>query len=381
MITRFSDIIHEWMGWCPNAPALRTDPAVLVAQAETVYAKRPDGSGSAGRSGRVRLGVSIAAGSLKTLARNRQLLWFTLLAGLVLAGNIIGQSALRYIGWTMRPDIIVSYALDFLIEFATLFCLVFLLAGLVLSVSSKKEGSASFFVDLAGAKKYLKAIFLWSVVLALAGMLLFRIWFYFFVWLPLELRFLNIFGPFSFITSTLSQFPFNWTLDWNMFTELPGYGGRSLLLWIYPFGFMEALIFSAINLLLFVLTPFVVPLIVLEQKTIKEAVVGSFAMMKKTWAEVAACALFLGVVVSGVFLTYLIVQAASGMVSPYETVTFHPTDMWIALGFLYNLALLTFVFVVATVGGIATLDLYKIGKNDGISCKPGGNYQKPEPAS
>ena len=53
-------------------------------------------------------------------------------------------------------------------------------------------------------------------------------------------------------------------------------------------------IFSAINLLLFVLTPFVVPLIVLEQKTLREAVVGSFAMMKKTWAEAAACAVFLG---------------------------------------------------------------------------------------
>ena len=79
----------------------------------------------------------------------------------------------------MQPDIIVSYGLDFFIEFATLFCLVFLLAGLVLSISSKKDGSASFFEGLAGAKKYLKAIFLWSVVLALAGMLLFRIYFYF----------------------------------------------------------------------------------------------------------------------------------------------------------------------------------------------------------
>ena len=100
-----------------------------------------------------------------------------------------------------------------------------------------------------------------------------------------------------------------------MLTEIPGYGGRSLLLWIYPFGFMETLEFSAINLLLFVLTPFVVPLIVLEQKTLREAVAGSFAMMKKTWAEAVACAVFLGVIVSGVFLTYLLIQAASGIIS------------------------------------------------------------------
>ncbi|MCX6682616.1 MAG: hypothetical protein NTY71_06490, partial [Methanoregula sp.] len=257
---------------------------------------------------------------------------------------------------------------DFLIEFATLFCLVFLLAGLVLSISSKKEGSASFFVELAGAKKYLKAIFLWSIVLALAGMLLFRIWFYFWVWLPPELRFLNIFGPFPFLTSTLIQFPFNLTLDPYIFTELPGYGGRSLLLWIYPLGFMETLIFSAINLLLFILTPFVVPFIVLEQKTLREAVVGSFAMMKKTWVEVAACAVFLGVVVFGVFLTYLLVQAAHGqyndpwMVWPPELVTSRPTDTWIALGLLYYLALFSVAFVVATVGGIAALDLYTSAK-------------------
>ena len=74
----------------------------------------------------------------------------------------------------MQPDIIVSYSLDFLLEFATLFCMVFLLAGLALSIPSKNEGTASFFVKLAGAKKYSNAIFLWSVVLALAGMLLFQ---------------------------------------------------------------------------------------------------------------------------------------------------------------------------------------------------------------
>ena len=264
----------------------------------------------------------------------------------------------------MQPDIIVLYTQDFLLGFATLFCLVFLLAGLVMSISSKKDGSASFFEGLSGAKKYLKAIFLWSVVLALAGMLLLQdLRLFYIIRFPHEFRFLYIFGPYGFFISTITQFPFNWTLDWNMLTEIPGYGGRSLLLWIYPFGFMETLNFSAITLLLFVLTPFVVPFIVLEQKTLREAVVGSFALMKKTWAEVAACALFLGVVVSGVFLTYLLVQAASGIVDPYQTVIFHPPVTWIALALLYNLALVTVAFVVATVGGIAALDLFGEAKS------------------
>ena len=352
---------HRWLGLCRKPPVFHASLALIDDSPSPVHEGSPDGG--AGGPGTIRRGIGAALSGTKTLARNRQLLWFTLLVGLVLAGNTIGQAALRIIGRSMQPDIIVSYALDFFIAFATLFCLVFLLAGLVLSISSKKDGSASFFEGLAGAKKYSKAIFGWSVVLALAGMLLFYIWFYLFYWLSPELRFLNIFGPFNFVTSTITQFPFNWTLDWNMFTEIPGYGGRSLLLWIYPFGFTETLIFSAITLLLFVLTPFVVPLIVLEQKTLQEAVVGSFAMMKKIWADVAACALFLGVIVSSVFLMYVLVQAASGIVSPYETVTFHPPNTWIGLALLYNLALFSVAFVVATVGGIAVLHLYISAKS------------------
>ena len=133
-------------------------------------------------------------------------------------------------------------------------------------------------------------------------------------------------------------------------------------------GFMWALIFSAINLLLFIVTPFVVPLIVLEHKTLREAVAGSFATLKKIWADVAACAVFLGVVVTGVFLTYLLIQAAHGyndpwMAWPAGMVTSHPTGAWIALGLLYYLAVFIVAFVVATVGGIAALDLYRSAKD------------------
>ncbi len=361
-MTRVSEIAeHWWLGLCPKAPVVRASQAGIGDQPEPFFEGSPDGG--AGGSRTIRRGIGAALSGMRTLNRNRQLLWFTLLAGLVLAGNTLGQAALRYINRTLQPDIIVSYVQDFFIGFATLFCLVFLLAGLFLSISSKKDGSASFFEGLAGAKKYLKAIFGWSLVLALAGMLLERIYVYFaIIWFPRELGFLYTIGD-GFFTSTITQFPFNWTLDWNMLTEIPGYGGRSLLLLIYPFGFLETLHFSAITLLLFVLTPFVVPLIVLEHKTLREAVVGSFAMMKKTWAGVAACALFLGVVVSGVFLTYLLVQAASGMVSPFETVIFHPPGTWIALALLYNIALLIVAFVVATVAGIAALDLYTSAKD------------------
>ena len=366
-----SGIADQWLGLCRKPPVVRTMQTGFGFPQESAHEGLPDGGG--GGLGSIRRGVGAAISGMKTLNRNRHLLWFTLLAGLVLVGNTLSQAALSYIGWNLHIDlgIIVGYVLDFLIEFVTLFCLVFLLAGLFLSISSKNDGSASFFVELAGAKKYLKAIFLWSFVLALADTLLFYIWFHLFYGLPPELRFLNIFGPFSFLSSMFLQFPFNLTLyPCKVIGEIPGYGGQSALLWIYPSGFTQALTFSEINLLLLILTPFVVPFIVLEQKTLREAVVGSFAMMKKTWAEVAACAVFLGVVVFGVFLTYLLVQVAHGMVTPPEFVDSRLTSTWFALALLYDLALLSVAFVVATVGGIAALNLYISAKNRQIPGSP-----------
>jgi hypothetical protein len=356
MMRLISGITDQWLGLCPKAPMVRASQAGIGNPFESAHEGRPDGG--AGGPGTIRRGIGATLSGTKTLAQNRQLLWFTLLAGLVLAGNAIGQGALWYINRTLQPDIIGLYVQDFLLGFATLFCLLLLLAGLILSLSSKKDGHASFFEGLARAKKYVKPLLLWSIILALAGILLYRIWVDFFIWLPPEFGFLYIFGPYNFVSSTITQFPFNWTLDWAMLTEIPGYGGRSLLLSIYPFGFMWTLNFLAITLFMFVLTPFVVPLVVLEQKTLRGAVVGSFAMMKKTWAEVAACVLFLGVIVSGVFLTHLLIQAVSGIVNPYQTVIFHPPDTWIALALLYNIVLLIVAFVVATIGGIAALDLY-----------------------
>jgi len=362
-MTRLSEITEHWSGLCRRPPAVRTLQADFVHLPGTAHEGLPDGGG--GGSGIIRRGIGAAISGMRTLNRNRQLLWFGLLAGLVLAGNAVGNGALRYINRTLQPDIIGYYSQDFFLGFATLFCLLLLLAGLILSLSSKKEGSTSFSEGLAGAKKYWKPLLLWSMILALAGILLFRIWVGLFTWLPLEFPFLHIFGPSNFVISTITQFPFNWTLDWAMLTEIPGYGGRSLLLLIYPFGFMETMNFLAITLLLFILTPFVVPLIVLEQKTLREAVMGSFALMKKIGAEIVTCAAFLVIVVFGVFLTYLLVQAASGIVDPYNTVMFHPTVPWITLAVLYNLVLVAFSFIVATIGGIATLEMYRDTKSQG----------------
>jgi len=357
-----SAIADVWFGLCRKPPVVRTMQAGFCFPQEAVSEKFPEGGGGSGGSAMIRRGIGAAFSAMKTLYQNRQLLWFTLFAGLVLAGNAVGHAAFRYLNRFLQPDSMVYYIQDFVLAFATLFGLVFLLAGLLLSISSKKEGPASFFAGLCEAKKYLKTLFIWALVLALAAFLLDRLYvFVALIWFPHEFGFLYSIVDGSFV-STITQFPFNWTLDWNMLTEGPGYRGRSLLLLVYPFGFLETLHFLAITLLLFVLTPFVVPLIVLEHKTIKEAVAGSFAHLRKTWAGAAACALFLAAIVFGVFLVHLLLQTVSGIVDPYNTVIFHPPGTWIALALLYNIALLIVVFVVATVGGIAMLDLYRSAK-------------------
>ena len=370
-MTQTAEITGHWSGLCRKPPSVHALQTGICILPEFAHAGLPDGGGAG--PGTIRRGIGTALSGMRTLNRNRQLLWFTLLAGLVLAGNIVGQAAFFYIGYNLHIPL-DSLAWRFFIEFITMFCLVFLLAGLFLSIPSTKEGTASFSEGLFRAGKYLKAIAGWSFILALAGMLLVIIFSYVPAWFQTpELLFLyhNGFGHLdSFLFTTLSQFPFNLSRlpPMDIFTEIPGYGGRSVLLWFYP-GFRETLIFSAINLLLFVATPFVVPLVVLGQKTLKEAIAESFALMKKIWAETAACAAFLGVIVIGVFLTYLLIQAAHGMVTPLATY-YRPTDTWLALGVLYYIVTFSVAFVAATVGGIAALDLYNSAKTGQMPGSP-----------
>jgi len=354
-VTLLPEISGYWCGLCRKAPAVHS------LQRETGILTEPvcEGRGGGG-AGSIRRGIGAALSGMRTLNRNRQLLWFALLAGIVLTGNIIIQGALGYVTWTRGSDIGETewVLLNVIIEFATLFCLVILLTGLVLSVSSKKEGRVSFFDGLTGVKKFLPVIAVWSFVLVLAGMLIFSIYYYSPDGLLRNLLNPTIFGTQFGWINLLVEFPFNPTLG-NIFADPSRFGGLSLTSWIYPSGVIQTLMFSAINLLLFILTPFVVPLIVLERKTLGEAVMGSVTLMRKNWGEAAACAVFLGVIVCGVFLTYLLVQAVSGMAAPDGAVTLRPDNIWIALALIYDSALFCFVMVIATVGGIAMLNLYR----------------------
>jgi hypothetical protein len=365
-----STVAHWWLGLCPKAPVVCASQTGSGNQPEPAYEGSPDGG--AGGLKTIHRGIWAALSGTKTLIHNPQLLWFSLLVGLVLAGHFIAQWVL--IGYPYSPQwplffdssygyLLSSVFLTFAVELPTVFCLVFLLAGLALSLSPEKSGPVSFVQGFIGAKKFLIPLTGWSVVVALAGTLLFTAgqdssllptWFQPFTMIPTLWSAL-----WGFVYNMVDQSPFNYVFYHPDFFLLPPSAG-----WGIEWGFKSSLgytlILSAINVLLFVLTLFVVPLLVLGRKSLKEAVSGSFTLMRKIWGEVATCVLGLGMVVFAVSLTYLLFPVVTGILA--RDITWRQGDEWIAAGILYILALAGFTFVVATVGGIASLDLYTSAK-------------------
>lgn len=353
MMYRVSDIIDRWLGLCRKSPAFCTSQSDSDNLTEPSQESFPD----RGRGGlrRIQRGLGAARSATKTLIHNPQLLWFTLLAGLVIAGHFLAQGALmvasRNNGGTA---LIASPVIAFLVEFPTVFCLVFLLAGLILSLSSKKDGPASFVHGLRMAVQHLKPLAGWSLVIALAGTILFT------AILNMDRSF-NILGAlWMFLLTVLHQFPFSWCLNPDVYIQ---YGTFSQFLGEFRIGFGYFVILSIITILLFAVTLFVVPQLVLERKPLKKAISGSVTLMKNIRGEVAASLLGLGIIVSIALLTFFLFQFTGiDQVAGMHIRSTRPSDAWIAFGLLYILALTGFVFVVATVGGIVTLELYKEAK-------------------
>ena len=167
--------------------------------------------------------------------------------------------------------------------------------------------------------------------------------------------------PSSILIPVFHQFPFDFILL-PEHTHIGPIGGTFAI----STGLTNTLMLSAINLLLFVLTLFVIPQLVLEKKSLKEAALGSIALMKNVWREVAVCVLVIGIVVFAASLTSLLFQAVYGIVAPGMLSIYYPGDEWIAAALIYMAVLCGFVFAGITVGGIAALDLYTYAKTGQI---------------
>lgn len=348
------ETIRKWMGWCPNAPAVRTAPAVLVLPQVTVHPAQPD-SGSAGGQRPIRLGIGFALESIKTLIREKHLLWFSLLAGLVICFLIFAE------GWNITHDnsilpsviwiplgeagLIVFDSRLFIIEAICLTGFTLLLAGLVLYRNgSHTKKPLTIREGFAGINHHTGTLAGLSIVMAVVATILFEI--------TSQSRF------FGTIESGISMAMFH----------LP------YAYYFAPDRIFSALFFSfrimVINIVLFLLLFYIVPVIMLEKKRLSSALAGSVSLMRKTWREMLGLGLVFGIIV-------LAVAAIGLLIGQSPLLLNHDYDFFLQMtrgrilmtvacyGFLTACGILTALG--STVLGIAITDMYDYGKTGRIA--------------
>jgi hypothetical protein len=350
-------IFKKYLGWCPNAPAISTAPAALVVTPETIHPAEPGGSGPGGSSGRVRSGIRIAMGSLKAMLRDRWLLWFSVLASLVMLFLIVVeewtvahiQSSMSFLiaipvgnSFLMYPFLIFDTRL-FLVELVCLSCFTILLAALVLYRNEKDTyQSITIRGAFAGIGAYTGPMATLSGMMALSGTLLYEI-----------LSQSQFFGK---IVMTISMAVFYLPYAYYLPDTL------SAAIFI-------SVIIMFINIVLFLVALYVIPVIVLEKKGLISALGGSLRLMKKTWRELLGCAVIYGAIVLGVAAVALVIGQ-----SPY--LLNHDFDFFINMSrgqlmmmtvcFLFLAGCWAMMAAGFTAGGIAITDLYACGKTNRV---------------
>jgi hypothetical protein len=380
MFARLSETVHKWMGWCPNAPAIRTAPAVHVVPPDHIHPAQPGGSGPAGNPGRIRDGISIATGSLKAMFRDRQLLRFTFLSGLVMLFMILAEewniTHLHYIGssffsipiggtWISFDtrffwiginfgDTIFFVDLPlFLIDTICLFCFSTLLAGLI---QYRAENRAQQLVTMRrifhNVRTHATTLAALSVTMALFGSLLDMIIF--------QTLFLG--KTISAIEMAVFNLPYAYYLQ-----------GEPIYV-----ALLSSFEIMFINSVLFLVALYVVPVVILEKEGLVSSLTASFRLMRKTWRELLGCVVIYGAIVLGIAAIALVIGQ-----SPY--LLNHDFDFFINMsrGQLMMMTVcflfLTMCWVMTAAGftaaGIALTDLYGCGKTGHVG---GGNNSHPK---
>ena len=367
MTLNFSEIIRKYSGWCPNAPAMRTAPAVLVVPPDMVNPAQPGGSGTAGGPGRIRRGIGIATGSIKTLVRDKRLLWFSFFTGLVILFLILAE------GWNVTHyhsilplSIVIPFGDSYLMVFdLRLFlfegiCLsffTFLLAGLILYRNGNcVKKPVTIQEGFGSVNTHTGPLTALSVVMALVATVLFEI----------SSQSQVIGKIVSSISLTAFHLPYAYYVPNEVFSAL-----------FFSFQIM------VINFVLLLLVLYVVPGIVLENRELGPALTGSFILMKRTWCELLGCTLIFGVILLAVAAIALVIGQSPLLLN-------HDYDFFLQIsrgqvamtlvcyGFLLACGIL--MAVGFTAAGVAITDLYRVGKSDGISGIPEGDLKQPLPA-
>jgi hypothetical protein len=180
-MTRVSELIRGWMGWCPDARILKTSQAGILAPPLENPAVLPDG-GSSG-AGRIWRGKDFATESIKILARNRRLLWFSFLILLTFIFTIVTGLYIQFISGTnafpgtsvvnsstilFAEGFLQWVALTFTTAFIENFVFFYLSAGLILCVSQIPLGnSITIREGLSQAWYHKRPIAGWTIIGAL----------------------------------------------------------------------------------------------------------------------------------------------------------------------------------------------------------------------
>jgi hypothetical protein len=311
----------------------------MAAPPAAVNPAQPDG-GAKGAGG-IGRGLMLTTGSIRLLFRNRQLLWFSLLTGLVMISSLAASLYLQFISGTalfqgtdlattagsvvIRHGSVPWVALTFSTGLFSTFFSYYLLAALIVSVSGISYGrTATVTNGLVQARHYLYPLFCWAAVWALAGTLV------------------------SFFMTPSAM------------TSAPGNLGM-----IY--GIMAVM--TCIN----ILTLFVIPLLVLAGADLVSAVTGSVSLLRKVWAEVMVCFILYVLILVIVVITSLIPLVAVGFSSGSAS----------AAGAVVGatmLVVLLLIFISSTVSGIAITGLYFYGRTGTLPPIFEGNHTGTEHA-
>lgn len=346
------------LGWCPHTGPLQKALTESSPSRSCEEQTGPDGSGDGGPN-RDQHGARLAADSVKFLFKNKKLLWFSLLTGLVtlfvFAAHYIWHVLARYpynliiYPEYYYPQYIVYYPpgllLTFAVEFAAVLCMVFLLAGLVPIISTGKSGrEISIREGFSKIRDRIRPLAGWSFIMAVAGTLIY-IFLQYSGYLP------------HFIHRMLDQFPFYFIITPEVHGRGPIAGGFHT-----ETALTSTIILMAVNVLLIILTIYVVPAIVLEKRRLPEAVAGVVPFLRKTWGETLVCFLTIGLIVSGAALLSLLFRVVYRITAPDQSFVWYPGNAWMAGAVLFMIVLCAFVFASSTAGGIAGLKIYLYGK-------------------
>jgi hypothetical protein len=330
------DYIRKKLGWCPYAQTMRTAPTVLTTPPVDINPAQPEGG--AGGPGRIDRGITLAIGSIRVLIRNRRLLWFSLLTGLVILFSLVSSLYLQFISGTVLfpgmefitgpASVLIErgsltwIALTFITGLIYTFLIYYLLAALIASVSFTLSGQAATVRNgLTHAGKYLRPLGTWAVIWAIIG---------------------TVSTAIMYSSATTN-----------------GSTGNIGITFI-------AMMFSAV---LYVITMFVVPLIVLGNGSLIDSVMESASLFRKMWREILVCFIILFLVVFVVLLISLVPIIAIGFSSGSAS-----APGVIVTG--YMLVMLVLIFIGSTVFGIATAGLYTYGKTGTLSPMFKGKQEK-----